>query len=54
MLAKKNVVSLGGSYRSKKLSKSPRQLERHMKGVANHRRIEILFLKLQTHHLLGL
>ena len=27
-----------------KLGKSPRQLERHMKGVANHRRIEILFL----------
>jgi DNA-binding MarR family transcriptional regulator len=25
-------------------TKSPRQMERHLKGVANHRRIEILFL----------
>ena len=24
--------------------KSPKQLERHLKGVANHRRIEILFM----------
>ncbi len=24
--------------------KSPKQMERHLKGVANHRRIEILFL----------
>lgn len=24
--------------------KTPRQIERHIKGVANHRRIEILFL----------
>lgn len=24
--------------------KTPRQMERHLKGVANHRRIEILFL----------
>lgn len=27
-----------------KKHKSPKQLERHLKGVANHRRIEILFL----------
>lgn len=25
-------------------TKSPKQMERHLKGVANHRRIEILFL----------
>jgi len=25
-------------------AKSPRQMEKHLKGVANHRRIEILFL----------
>lgn len=27
-----------------KKTKSPRQMERHLKGVANYRRIEILFL----------
>lgn len=33
-------------YKKKKhrTFKSPKQLERHSKGVANHRRIEILFL----------
>lgn len=25
-------------------AKSPKQIERHLKGIANHRRIEILFL----------
>jgi predicted transcriptional regulator len=29
---------------SEKKPKSPRQIERHVKGVANHRRIEILFI----------
>lgn len=28
----------------KKVIKTPKQLERHFKGVANHRRIEILLL----------
>jgi DNA-binding MarR family transcriptional regulator len=36
MLAKKRKIE--------KSIKSPRQMERHLKGVANHRRIEILFL----------
>jgi len=27
-----------------KLEKSSRQMERHLKGIANHRRIEIIFL----------
>jgi len=27
-----------------KLGKSPKQMERHLKGIANHWRIEILFL----------
>jgi DNA-binding MarR family transcriptional regulator len=36
MLAKKRKII--------KKEKSPKQLERHLKGVANHRRIEILFL----------
>ena len=36
MLAKKRKFE--------KSVKSPKQMERHLKGVANHRRIEILFL----------
>ena len=44
MLAKKNVIELGGFQRSKKLKKSPKQMERHLKGISNHRRIEIIFL----------
>jgi len=36
MLAKKRKIN--------KTFKSPKQIERHLKGVANHRRIEILFL----------
>jgi len=31
-------------YSSKRSIKSAKQMERHLKGVANHRRIEILFL----------
>jgi len=27
-----------------KLKKTPKQMERHLKGIANHRRIEIIFL----------
>jgi len=42
MLAKKKRSSYGNISISKK--KSPKQIERHLKGVANHRRIEILFL----------
>jgi len=34
--------TLGMATRSK--TKSAKQLERHFKGIANHRRIEILFL----------
>jgi predicted transcriptional regulator len=30
--------------RVKKSDKTPKQMERHIKGIANHRRIEILFL----------
>lgn len=37
MLAKKRKTL-------EKKPKTPRQMERHLKGVANHRRIEILFL----------
>ena len=36
MLAKKRKIE--------KKQKTPRQMERHLKGVANHRRIEILFI----------
>jgi DNA-binding MarR family transcriptional regulator len=36
MLAKKRKIE--------KKQKTARQMERHLKGVANHRRIEILFL----------
>ena len=36
MLAKKKKFE--------KKRKTPRQMERHLKGVANHRRIEILFI----------
>lgn len=36
MLFKKRKVT--------KYQKTPKQMERHFKGVANHRRIEILFL----------
>ncbi len=35
--------SIGGMA-GKKLLKTARQIERHLKGVANHRRIEILWL----------
>jgi len=34
--------------RLKKKTKTAKQLERHLKGVANHRRIEILFLIAQN------
>ena len=37
MLAKKR-------RKIKKQQKTPKQMERHLKGVANHRRIEILFI----------
>lgn len=37
MLAKKR-------RKIKKQQKTPKQMERHLKGVANHRRIEILFV----------
>lgn len=36
MLAKKR--------KTEKKQKTPKQMERHLKGAANHRRIEILFL----------
>jgi DNA-binding MarR family transcriptional regulator len=36
MLAKKRTIE--------KKQKTPMQMERHLKGVANHRRIEILFI----------
>lgn len=36
MLAKKRKIE--------KNIKSPKQMERHLKGIANHRRIEIIFL----------
>lgn len=36
MLAKKRKIE--------KIQKTPKQMERHLKGVANHRRIEILFI----------
>lgn len=36
MLAKKRKI--------KKRQKTPKQMERHLKGVASHRRIKILFL----------
>ena len=42
MLAKKRGRSYGNISLPKK--KSPKQMERHLKGVANHRRIEIIFL----------
>ena len=44
MLAKKHVISVERIRLSKKFLKSPKQMERHLKGIANHRRIEILFL----------
>ncbi len=44
MLAKKHVLNPNRFPRMKKLLKSPKQMERHLKGIANHRRIEILFL----------
>jgi len=44
MLAKKHVINPDSFRFSKKFSKSPKQMERHLKGIANHRRIEILFL----------
>ncbi|MDP1884429.1 MAG: winged helix-turn-helix domain-containing protein [Candidatus Moranbacteria bacterium] len=37
MLAKKRIRINPGE-------KTPKQMERHLKGVANHRRIEILFI----------
>ncbi len=42
MLAKKQKKDYGVIALPKK--KNPKQIERHLKGVANHRRIEILFL----------
>jgi DNA-binding MarR family transcriptional regulator len=36
MLVKKRKIE--------KKQKTPKQMERHLKGVANHRRIEILFI----------
>ena len=42
MLAKKKRSSYRGISLPKK--KSPKQMERHLKGISNHRRIEILFL----------
>jgi DNA-binding MarR family transcriptional regulator len=39
LVYKKKTIS-----KAKRQPKSPKQMERHMKGVANHRRIEILFL----------
>lgn len=36
MLAKKRKIE--------KKQKTPKQMERHLKGVANHRRIEIMFI----------
>lgn len=36
------------SGQANKLSKTPKQMERHLKGVANHRRIEILLLIAQN------
>ena len=38
----KSKSKLGGQ--TKNSQKTAKQLERHLKGVANHRRIEILFL----------
>ena len=35
---------LNNANEQKHMPKSAKQLERHLKGVANHRRIEILFL----------
>ena len=45
MLAKRSLKALDNFSKPKKKSlKSPKQMERHLKGAANHRRIEILFL----------
>lgn len=41
MLAKKRKTSQAVKVPK---AKTPRQMERHLKGVSNHRRIEILFL----------
>jgi len=45
MLAKKHIIDFDDLHFSKKNKspKSPKQMERHLKGIANHRRIEILF-----------
>jgi|GEM_PF-265149 len=42
MLAKKKKKSWGKISTQEK--KSPKQMERHFKGIANHRRIDIMFL----------
>ncbi len=42
MLVKKRKKDYGRLSLPQK--KSPKQMERHLKGVSNHRRIEILFL----------
>jgi len=45
MLAKRRGSSFGHiSIPKRKTVKTPRQIERHLKGISNHRRIEILFL----------
>ena len=44
MLVKRKKVLYGSIKLPKKNKKTPKQMERHLKGVANHRRIEILFL----------
>ena len=46
MLAKKHAIDFDDFHFSKKSKsvKSPKQMERHLKGIANHRRIAILFL----------
>ncbi|MCX6763892.1 MAG: winged helix-turn-helix domain-containing protein [Candidatus Moranbacteria bacterium] len=44
MLAKKHIINPNDWRRPGKSVKSPKQMERHLKGVANHWRIEILFL----------
>lgn len=40
------LVKKGKTFSKEKIlaPKTPRQIERHLKGVANHRRIEMLFL----------
>jgi len=35
-------------HKKTKKQKNPKQLERHFKGIANHRRIEVIFLIYQN------